>query len=375
MNPTEAPNLLHQRRARLDAALSLANLDTLVLNPGPSLTYLTGLNFHLMERPVVALFQPRQPLVLILPTLERAKLEDFPLPVRIYPFGENPASWHSVFHEGAAALGNPAVIGVEPTRLRFLELRLLQDALPNAQFISAAPVLAALRMSKDATELAAMRKAAEIAEAALRATLPAIRPGIHERALAGELTLQLLKHGSDPELPFNPIVAAGPNSANPHATPTDRPLQTGDLLIIDWGASHHGYFSDLTRTFAIGTVDPELAHIAEIVHQANRAGFAAAKPGIAAGAVDRAARTVIEQAGYGEFFTHRTGHGLGLEAHEAPYIFGENESPLVPASTFTIEPGIYLPGRGGVRIEDDVVITESGCESLSNLPRELSILP
>lgn len=371
----QTPNLFHQRQARLASALQLANLNALALNPGPSLTYLTGLNFHLMERPVVAVFQPHQPLLLILPNLERAKLEDFPLPVQAYPFGENPVSWGSVFRQAAAALENPAVIGVEPTRLRFLELRLLQQALPNAEFISAAPVLATLRMSKDATELSAMRTATEIAEAALIATLPIIRPGMSERALASELTVQLLKHGSDPELPFNPIVAAGPNSANPHATPTDRPLQTGDLLIIDWGASYRGYFSDLTRTFAIGAIDPELARIAEIVHHANRAGFAAATAGIAAGAVDRAARAVIEQAGYGEFFTHRTGHGLGLEAHEAPYIFGENESPLVPGATFTIEPGIYLPGRGGVRIEDDVVITESGCESLSNLPRELKILP
>lgn len=371
----QTPNLFHQRQARLASALQLANLNALALNPGPSLTYLTGLNFHLMERPVVALFQPHQPLVLILPNLERAKLEDFPLPVQAYPFGENPVSWDSVFRQAAAALEKPAVIGVEPTRLRFLELRLLQDALPYAEFISAAPILAALRMSKDAAELAAMRTATEIAQAALLATLPTIRPGISERALASELTLQLLKHGSDPELPFNPIVAAGPNSANPHATPTDRPLQTGDLLIIDWGAAYRGYFSDLTRTFAIGAIDPELARITEIVHHANRAGLAAATAGIAAGAVDHAARTVIEQAGYGEFFTHRTGHGLGLEAHEAPYIFGENEAPLVPGATFTIEPGIYLPGRGGVRIEDDVVITESGCESLSNLPRELKILP
>ncbi|GAB4496077.1 MAG: aminopeptidase P family protein [Anaerolineales bacterium] len=375
MNPTQTPNLFHQRQARLATALQLANLNALALNPGPSLTYLTGLNFHLMERPVVALFQPHQPLILILPNLERAKLEDFPLPVQAYPFGENPVSWDSIFRQAAAALENPAVIGVEPTRLRFLELHLLQNALPNAEFISAAPMLADLRMSKDAAELAAMRTATEIAEAALLATLPAIRPGISERALASELTLQLLKHGSDPELPFNPIVAAGPNSANPHAAPTDRLLQTGDLLIIDWGASHRGYFSDLTRTFAIGTVTAELAHIAEVVQRANRAAFATAQAGIAAGAVDRAARAVIEQANYGEFFTHRTGHGLGLEAHEPPYLFGENESPLVPGTTFTIEPGIYLPGRGGVRIEDDVVITTAGCESLSNLPRELKVLP
>ncbi len=182
------------------------------------------------------------------------------------------------------------------------------------------------------------------------------------------------RHGSEPELPFQPIVAAGPNSANPHATPTDRPIQPGDLLIIDWGATHHGYFSDLTRTFAIGEVAPELAHITEVCLQANAAGRAAARPGIPAGEVDAAARKVIEEAGYGEFFTHRTGHGLGLDVHERPFIFGGNPDVLQPGMTFTVEPGIYLPHRGGVRVEDDVVITPEGARSLSDMPRALRYL-
>ena len=186
-----------------------------------------------------------------------------------------------------------------------------------------------------------------------------------------ELTIALLRAGSDAELPFAPIVAGGPNSANPHANPSDRCLAAGDLVVVDWGASYAGYYSDLTRTLAVGDVETELRQIARIVADANAAGRAAGKPGITAGEVDQAARAVIAAAGYGQFFTHRTGHGLGMETHEQPYMFGENKLRLADGMVYTVEPGIYLPGRGGVRIEDDVVVTADGCESLSSLPRDL----
>ena len=162
-----------------------------------------------------------------------------------------------------------------------------------------------------------------------------------------------------------------PNSANPHATPTDRVLSLGDLLIIDWGASCNGYISDLTRTIAVGEIDAELELIASIVIEANAAGRAAVRPGVTAGEIDHITRAVIEQSGYGQFFTHRTGHGIGMEGHEDPYLFKENSIPLVAGMAFTIEPGIYLPGRGGVRIEDDIVVTEDAGLSLSDLPRDL----
>jgi Xaa-Pro dipeptidase len=192
-----------------------------------------------------------------------------------------------------------------------------------------------------------------------------------EHEAASELTVQLLRAGSDSELPFPPIVASGPNSALPHAVPSERKLQRGDLVVIDWGAAVDGYISDLTRTLAIGPADPELVKVHGIVLDANRAGCAAVRPGVPAAEVDRAARAVIDAAGYGEFFTHRTGHGIGMEAHEPPYIRGDNQEPLIPGMTFTVEPGIYLPGRGGVRIEDNVVVTADGSECLSVLQRDL----
>ncbi|MFN3742956.1 MAG: M24 family metallopeptidase, partial [Anaerolineales bacterium] len=244
-------------------------------------------------------------------------------------------------------------------------------AAPQAEFPEAGDVVGILRRRKDAQEIARIRKAIEIAEKALETVLPSIRVGMSEQEVAAELTLQLLRHGSEAELPFPPIVAAGPNSANPHATPSDRPLQAGDLLIIDWGATYQGYISDLTRTFAIGRVDEELRRIAQIVEEANLRGRQAAGPGRACAEVDRAARRYIEAAGYGVAFTHRTGHGIGLEAHEEPYLRGDNLQPLEIGMTFTVEPGIYLAGRGGVRIEDNLVITESGAETLTTLPRSL----
>ncbi len=365
---------MSHRLARLQTALRRAHLDAVALNPGPSLSYLTGLHFHLMERPVVALLSAQGETALVLPELEAPKVADRPN-IRPFFYGEDPARWGDAFRRAVEALGLArARIGVEPTRLRVLELRFLEAAAPEAVFPSAAEAIAALRMTKDAEEIAAMEQAVRIAQDALTAALAAFRMGMTEREFAAELVLQLLRHGSEPELPFQPIVAAGPNSANPHAVPTDRPISRGDLLIVDWGATWQGYFSDLTRTFAVGAVEPELARIAEIAAQANAAGREAARPGIPAGEVDRAARNVIAAAGYGDFFTHRTGHGLGLDVHERPFIFAGNETVLRPGMTFTVEPGIYLPGRGGVRVEDDVVITADGARSLSTLPRHLARL-
>jgi len=374
------------RQARMASAIRSAGLDAFVLNPGPSLKYLTGLNFHLMERPVVVFFIPDAQPVIVLPELEAAKVAHLPYALKVFHYGEDSAEWKRIFQQAAlaAAMDGRQRIGVEPRGLRVLELRLLEAAMPAVEFVSSEETPAALRMFKDAAELNAMRKAVSIAQDALLATLPMIKAGMTEREVANELTLQLLRAGSDPEMPFSPIVSGGPNSANPHASPTDRALQTGDLLVIDWGASFDGYISDITRTFAIGRVEPEMEQIARIVAEANAAGRAAAGraaagraaagPEVSAGAVDAAARQVIEQAGYGKYFVHRTGHGIGMEGHESPYIRAGSDQPLLPGMTFTIEPGIYLPERNGVRIEDNVVITSTGVECLTDLPRELIVL-
>jgi Xaa-Pro dipeptidase len=365
--------MLEDRLNRLRLALQRESLDALALIPGPTLVHTAGTSFHLMERPVVLLVTPGgEPPVLILPEFERTKGEASPLHPTLFTYGEDPAERAPAFAAAARHAGLAGKrIGVESLRMRFFELRLLEAASPGAVFVGADPVTSALRLTKDAAEVQAMRRAVRAAEQAFEATVPQLRPGMTEREAASELTAQMLRAGSDSELPFPPIVASGPNSALPHATPTDRRLQPGDFLIIDWGAAVDGYISDLTRTLAFEPVDPELRRVHAVVLEANQAGRDAARPGGSCADVDRAARRVIEAAGYGPRFTHRTGHGIGMEAHEPPYIRGDNTESLAPGMTFTVEPGVYLAGRGGVRIEDNVVITPEGAESLSTLSREL----
>jgi Xaa-Pro dipeptidase len=360
------------RQAKLINILQSARLDSLILNPGPSLIYLTGLHFHLSERPVLVFFRPESVPIIVLPELEQEKLKHLPFEIQAFPYGEDPTQWGSVFTQAVktAKLRNKRN-GVEPRQLRFLEFSLLSEAAPKAEFLSAEESVSKLRMYKDQSEISAMRKAAEIAQKALIATLPQVKIGLTEHELAAELTLQLLRAGCDPQVPFAPIVSSGPNAANPHATPSNRKLTSGDLLVIDWGASFEGYISDITRTFAIGDLSPENAQISKVVLEANTAGRKTAQPGVTAETIDQAARTVIQSAGYGKYFTHRTGHGLGMEGHEDPYIRAGNLMLLEAGMTFTIEPGIYLPGRNGVRIEDDVVITATGADCLTSLPREV----
>ena len=366
---------MSSRFEKLAAVLGPSKFDAIALNPGPTLTYLTGLNFHLMERPVVLVYAPGKDPAIILPELEKLKVESLPFKVHTFSYGEDPTEWGQAFRAALFELDlYGRTIGVEPRRMRVLELRMVENGAPGSHVISAEPELAALRICKDADEVANMRQAVKIAQDSLETTLPQIKIGMSEKEIAAELTLQLLRHGSDPEIPFSPIVSGGPNSANPHASPSGRKLQAGDLLVIDWGAAYNGYISDLTRTFAIGEVDAEYQKIHQLVQQANAAGRAAGKPGVACAEVDKAARAVIEDAGYGAYFTHRTGHGIGMEGHEEPYMRSDNLQLLEPGMSYTVEPGIYLPGRNGVRIEDDMVVTENGCESLSDLPREIRVV-
>lgn len=363
---------MHKRIEALAGQLALSDLEWMALNPGPSLRYLTGLNFHLMERPLVFLVGKTGQVKVILPELERAKAANLPFDAEIIPFGDDPLTWNSVYKQALFEIsGNSLRIGVEPTRLRFLELELLRQALPEAEIVDGSAALAELRMRKGSEELKAMQQAAIIAQNALLNTLETVKPGRSELEIAAELMVQLFREGSEAELPFAPIVSTGPNTANPHASPTDRVLQEGDMLLIDWGASFAGTFSDITRSFFCGDPNNEMKQIASLVEKANAAARLGGRAGMPAGKVDRLARDVITEAGYGDYFTHRTGHGLGMEAHEPPYIYQGNPLILESGMVFTIEPGVYLPGKYGVRIEDDVVVEDEGLRSLTDLPRKV----
>ena len=366
---------IQSRHDKLIQALVAADLDGIVLNPSPNLYYLTGLKFHLSERPIILIIAKNQVPSLILPELESAKISDLVFPIRGFTYGEDPDTWLHTFNKAADELNLcKKKIAVDPRSLRFFEHQFLTNAFTGSKFIDASHVLSSLRMFKSEEEISYMQEATEIAEKALLSTIPIIKEGRTEKEIALELSIQLLTHGSEPDIPFFPIVSSGPNSANPHASPSTRPLKVGDLLVIDYGARVSGYCSDITRTFAIGKIDQRYQEIASVVLRANTAAREAVKPGVHATSVDEAARSVIEDEGYGEYFFHRTGHGLGLEGHEEPYIRNGNDQILEIGMAFTIEPGIYIKNRNGVRIEDDVVVTPTGIRCLTSLPRELITL-
>lgn len=350
-------------------------LHGIALNPGPDLSYFSGLGFHLMERPVLMIFPHEGSPILILPELEEAKLEKISYQVRPFTYNEDTSTWPGVFRAALSEAGLfNGKLGVIPQRLRLLEVNYLQAAAPELDLLSAHDLIATIRMIKNEGEIQKMEEAVRIAECALAAILSSIKPGVTEKEIASRLVGRLLQSGSDADLPFFPIVSFGENSANPHANPGDRVLKDGDLVLIDWGARYEGYCSDITRVFEVGDIHPELEKISQFVREANAAGRSAVKPGVLVSDIDKAARKVITDAGYGDFFIHRTGHGLGLETHEEPYISAYESTELLPGMTFTIEPGIYLPGRGGVRIEDDILVTDDGYRSLTSQPRELTQL-
>lgn len=364
-----------QRVELLRSRCAVHGFDGAIIIPGPTLFYLTGKSFHLMERPVVLIVTREHNPVVVLPELESARLDAGGSALELFSYGEDDASRSAAFQRATASIGlDRHIIAIEPLIFRYFEYELLRSAAPDWVFRSGSDLFTKLRVTKDFSEIESLREAVAIAESALNATRPLIKIDMTERELAAELVVQLLRAGSEPELPFQPIVASGPNSALPHATPSGRKLAAGDLLILDWGARANGYISDITRTFAVGEVDPRHSTIHQIVLEANAAGRSAVRPGVSSHAVDLAARQIIQAAGYGEYFLHRTGHGIGLEAHEPPNIRSGEQSALEPGMTFTVEPGIYLNGSGGVRIEDNILVTDAGLETLTSLERTLDIV-
>ena len=363
-----------QRLDQLTKLLKFYSLDYVVLVPGANLTYLTGLVMHLSERPTVAFFPAEGQPVLVLPSLEAPHAKEvIPYDTDFYPYTDEEGHEAAFLRAGAALKLPGKTVGVEYLHMRVLELRRLEQIAPNCHIQAAEFLLSELRLLKDETELARMREAVRITESALQATIGQVKSGQTELEVQNILHMEMLRAGAQGQA-FGPIVVSGPRTASPHTSASERVVQSGDLLLFDCGALYRHYPADITRTFAVGELDPELIEIYELVKEANAAGRQSAGPDARAEDVDRAARQVIEQAGYGEYFIHRTGHGLGLEVHEPPYIVDGNDMVLQPGMVFTIEPGIYLPDKGGVRIEDDVVITEQGCQSLTTFSRELIVL-
>ncbi|HUS71206.1 MAG TPA: Xaa-Pro peptidase family protein [Anaerolineae bacterium] len=362
-------------RRRLDnlaLAQNGAGVDLAAIVPGANLRYLTGLEMHTSERITLALFpQDGQP-AFVLPVLEAPRVEaNLGIEASFYTYSDERGPG-TAFQQVAGDLRlEGKVLGVEHLRMRVLELRQLEKHAGDATFVDAGPLLFGLRIVKDKEEIEALRRAAEVNEGCFRQVMDHIKPGVTEQELASVWQRAVLEAENSQLSDIPTIVASGPNGASPHTTATSRRLQNSDLVTIDAFLLVDGYFSDITRTYAVGEPEEELARVYSVVQEANAAARDFIEPGVRAEEVDAAARQVIEGAGYGEYFIHRTGHGMGLEIHEEPNIVEGNDLLLRQGMVFTVEPGIYLPGRGGVRIEDNVVVTETGCETLTTLPREL----
>ncbi|GGP43955.1 aminopeptidase P family protein [Streptomyces griseoincarnatus] len=355
------------RAARQAADAGLAGL---LVAPGPDLVWLTGYAPPAVtERlTLLVLAAGREP-VLVVPTLEAPDAEKATgapaLALRDWTDGKDP------YALTAALLGDRGRFGVSDNAWA-LHLLGLQQALPGTSYVSLTDALPMLRAVKDAAELERLAAAGAAADAAFEEIRKVRFSGRPESEVAADLAALLRRFGHS-QVDFT-IVASGPNGANPHHEAGDRRIERGDMVVLDFGGLKDGYGSDTSRTVHVGEPTEEERRVHDLVREAQEAGFRAVRPGAACQDVDRAARAVIADAGYGEYFVHRTGHGIGVTTHEPPYMIEGEERPLVPGMCFSVEPGVYLPGRFGVRIEDIVTVTEDGGRRLNDTERGMVIV-
>jgi D-alanyl-D-alanine dipeptidase len=357
------------RLARARRETKAQELNALIVTPGPDLVYLVGYDPPALERITALVMRPGHDPVLLVPELERPRAAASPagslLQIATWRDGEDPYD---------------AVCALLPSLGRFgatdqmwaMHLMGLQRALAEVQFVPASTVLARLRVIKDAGEVNLLARAGRGADDAFDRISREQLSGRTEEDVAASLRTHLVEAGHDVAVFW--IVGSGPNGASPHHEAGSRTIRVGEPVVLDFGGTVHGYGSDLTRTVSVGEPGQEVRDVHDIVRHAQEAAFQAVRPGVPAEEVDRAARKVIDGAGYGDAFIHRTGHGIGLEAHEAPYIVEGSTEVLEPGMCFSIEPGIYLEGRFGVRIEDIVTVTEEGAVRLNNAPRDLKLV-
>ncbi|HEY0636207.1 MAG TPA: Xaa-Pro peptidase family protein [Pseudonocardiaceae bacterium] len=367
------PAALADRLGRAAAATADAGLAALLVTPGADLRYLIGVPAESHERLTCLVLRAAGDPVLVVPRLEKpgyahAGLDALGIGMADWVDGEDP------YELVSGLLGGPsltdAAVGLADAMPAAHVLR-LRHAAPGAEQRLAGPVLRELRMRKDAAEVDALRKAGAAIDRVHARMAEFARPGRTEAEVGADISAAIVEEGHTGAAFV--IVGSGPNGASPHHELSDRVIEAGDVVVVDIGGPvAEGYYSDCTRTYCVGgEPDAEIAGTYAVLHEAQRAAVAAVRPGVTAEEVDATARRVIADAGYGEYFVHRTGHGIGLEVHEEPYIVAGNDLVLEPGMAFSVEPGIYLPGRWGARIEDIVVVTGDGCEALNTRPHEL----
>jgi Xaa-Pro aminopeptidase len=343
-------------------------LAALLVAPSADLLYLAGYDPPPLERLTCLVIRPGLDPMLLVPALERPLAEGSTA-------GElaEVVAWQETDdpYEVVAVMVEGDRVGCSDRMWAAHVLR-LQPALPDAEFEAASGVLAGLRAVKDAEELELLGRAARYADETFHRVLQGRLETMTERDVASRLGELLLETGHE-TVAFT-IVGSGPNGASPHHEPTEREIRYGDPVVLDFGGRSGGYCSDVSRTVVVGRLPRDFDRVYEVVREAQETAFQAVAPGVPAQEIDRAAREVIQQGGLGDLFVHRTGHGIGLEEHEAPYIVEGNEEPLRPGMCFSIEPGVYLPGEFGIRIEDIVTVTEDGAARLNRATRDLEVV-
>jgi Xaa-Pro aminopeptidase len=361
------------RLERARDAATAAGLDALLISPGAELRYLVGYDAKPLERLTCLVIPVQGDPFLVVPALEQAAADASPaggLGLEIAPWQETDDPYRLVSDRLPTGL---ARVGVDD-RMWAEKAFTFQAVLPDVQLESAGAVLGALRIRKSVREATALRDAAAAIDRVHTRIGEWLRAGRTEREVARDVALAITAEGHA-RVDFV-IIGSGPNSASPHHEASDRVIRHGDPVVVDiGGTTDEGYCSDSTRVYSIGEPEPEFRHLYDVLLAAQIAQTEAVRPGITAEELDAIGRDLIAEAGYGEYFIHRTGHGIGLESHEPPYIAAGSPLPLEPGMAFSIEPGIYLPDRHGARIEDIVVCTPSGGERLNRTPRELVVLP
>lgn len=358
------------RLAAAAAAAGKAGLDALLLTPGPDLRYLTGLDMFPSERLTCLAAPAEGPAFVLAPQLEQGSVHASPvgrMGVEILAWGETDDPFRMV----ADRLGGVASVGLADQMWAMMVLR-FRDVFPRARQALASDVLRDLRVRKSPAEIAALREAGAAIDRVHQQVPGLLRPGRSEMEVAAGIAAAITAEGHA-RADFV-IVGSGPNAARPHHKPGKRVLARGDVVVVDIGGTMpSGYCSDCTRTYAIGPPPADFASYYRVLQDAQEAACGSVRPGETAESVDAVARNHIAAAGYGDFFLHRTGHGIGLETHEHPYIVSGNSEPLEPGMAFSVEPGIY-PGRHGARIEDIVACTADGMERLNNVTRDLVVV-
>lgn len=348
-------------------------IDTALITTPDNVFYLSGFKSNPHERLLaVAVFRDAEPFV-IAPKMELPDVQAAGWTGDAVGHEDTDDAWEivarSVKERGIA----PSLIAIEKSHMNVERYERLRELYPEAAFTGLDSKLNAMRNIKDEAELEKLREAARLADYAVEVGCREIAEGKTELEILTAIEFEMKKKGVS-HMSFDTMVLSGKKTASPHGKPGSRKIQKGDFILFDLGVVWEGYCSDITRTVAFGEPTAEMREIYETVRRAEQAAVEAVQPGIRAMDLDKIARDVITEAGYGEYFTHRLGHGLGISVHEFPSLHGSNEMELEEGTVFTIEPGIYHPEITGVRIEDDVVVTADGVEVLTQFPKELQII-